>query len=79
MIVIYETMKAEIKEGSLYVIAENYTESYALDCWHQTNIDGCSGQFKVDAPWRIFGIQTQIPKFNLFHRIWLRFRLFLYK
>jgi hypothetical protein len=72
-------MKAEIKEGCLFIVAENHIESYALKCWHEKNINGCTGQFISDKPYYIFGIETQIPKINVFHRIWFNFKLFLYK
>jgi len=69
-------MKAEFsKEGSLIVIAETYTESYALESWHEKNIDGCSLRFKEEFP-RCFFIITKMPKQRLFDRIKKRIQIF---
>jgi hypothetical protein len=68
-------MKAEFsKEGSLIIIAENYTESYALESWHKENINGCTLQFKEENP-RCFFIITKRPKITLFERIKKRIQL----
>ena len=62
-------MRAEFsKEGSLLVIAENYTESYALESWERDNIDGCSMQFKEENP-RCFFIITKPYKTPLIQKI----------
>jgi len=72
-------MKAEINEhGVLEVIAENHLESYALDVWWKTNMNGCTGTFKEDMN-RCFGICTVIPKITIFKRLVFRIKYFLYK
>jgi hypothetical protein len=73
-------MKAEIDDsGRLVVIAESNIESYALDAWMEKNLNGCDYNFKVESPYRVFGIYTAIPKITLFHRIWFKIQLFFYR
>jgi hypothetical protein len=70
-------MKAEFTPaGSLLVIAENHTESYALNKWYEENIDGCTLQFKAENP-RCFWIITKPPKDKLLHIIKHKIELFL--
>ena len=72
-------MKAEIsKDGTLLVKAENDLESFALNKWYEENIDGCTLKFKSDSP-RCFYIDSDYPRITLFHRIWFKIQLFLYK
>jgi hypothetical protein len=72
-------MKAKInKEGVLYVIAENDTESFALNQWDNINRNGCTGNFNKENTFNILQI-CQVPKITLFRRIKLKIQLFLYR
>lgn len=35
-------MKAEIIEGILVIIPRNHTEDFALQKWHEANVNGCT-------------------------------------
>jgi hypothetical protein len=74
-------MKAEINEkGSLIIIAENGTESFAIHEWSSININPCDGHFICKYPYEaLILLPYWRRKITLFHRIWLKIQLFFYR
>jgi hypothetical protein len=74
-------MKATINEnGTLIVMAENEIESFAMNEWVNKNTNPCDGQFICKYYYDALQLCPYREKhITLFHRIWIKVQLFLYR
>jgi len=73
-------MKAEIdQDGNLFILAETKTELYAIEKWHEENIDGCTLKFKEDKKAIIYyDYINRHPVKDLIDRLNRKYQLYIY-